>query len=59
MVTASYLSQGLSDQHAAAVDAGVTVVNECGVDPGEFTTTKKLISEGYDLYDLPYTLIMK
>merc|ERR1719489_331066 len=34
MVTASYLSQGLMDQHTAAVDAGVTVVNECGVDPG-------------------------
>jgi len=34
MVTASYLSQGLMDQHQAAVDAGVTVVNECGVDPG-------------------------
>merc|ERR1740128_1369163 len=33
MVTASYLSQGLQDQHVAAVDAGVTVVNECGVDP--------------------------
>merc|ERR1740128_612887 len=34
MVTASYLSQGLQDQHSAAVEAGVTVVNECGVDPG-------------------------
>ena len=38
MVTASYLSQGLMDQHQAAVDAGVTVVNECGVDPGESQT---------------------
>ena len=34
MVTASYLSPGLMDQHASAVEAGVTVVNECGVDPG-------------------------
>merc|ERR1719443_1211167 len=34
MVTASYLSPGLQAQHGDAVDAGVTVVNECGVDPG-------------------------
>lgn len=34
MVTASYLSQGLKDQHQSAKDAGVTVINECGVDPG-------------------------
>ena len=34
MVTASYLSPGLKDQHNEAVAAGVTVVNECGVDPG-------------------------
>ena len=34
MVTASYLSPGLQAQHSQAVDAGVTVVNECGVDPG-------------------------
>ena len=34
MVTASYLSPGLQAQHNDAVDAGVTVVNECGVDPG-------------------------
>ena len=34
MVTASYLSPGLQAQHSAAVEAGVSVVNECGVDPG-------------------------
>merc|ERR1712203_1052476 len=34
MVTASYLSDGIKAQHQAAVDAGVTIVNECGVDPG-------------------------
>jgi len=34
MVTASYLSPGLKEQHNDAVAAGVTVVNECGVDPG-------------------------
>ena len=28
MVTASYLSPGLKEQHSAAVAAGVTVVNE-------------------------------
>lgn len=33
-MTASYLSPGLQAQHSDAVDAGVTVVNECGVDPG-------------------------
>ena len=34
MVTASYLSPGLQAQHSDALAAGVTVVNECGVDPG-------------------------
>lgn len=34
MVTASYLSPGMQNLHQTAVDAGVTVVNECGVDPG-------------------------
>ena len=34
MVTASYLSDGISALHQDAVDAGVTIVNECGVDPG-------------------------
>jgi len=34
MVTASYLSEGIKDLHQDAVDAGVTIVNECGVDPG-------------------------
>jgi len=34
MVTASYLSPALKDMHNEAVEAGITVVNECGVDPG-------------------------
>ena len=34
MVTASYLSDGIKGQEQAAIDAGVTIVNECGVDPG-------------------------
>jgi len=34
MVTASYLSENLKNLHQEAVDAGITVVNECGVDPG-------------------------
>ena len=46
MVTASYLSQGLMDQHSAAVEAGVTVVNECGVDPGELPTKNSSSMKG-------------
>lgn len=34
MVTASYLSPGMKELHDAAVDAGITVVNEVGLDPG-------------------------
>ncbi|KAF6041134.1 AASS [Bugula neritina] len=34
MVTASYLSPQMSELHRAAMDAGVTIVNEVGVDPG-------------------------
>lgn len=34
MVTASYLSDGMKALHGAAVDAGITVVNEVGLDPG-------------------------
>lgn len=34
MVTASYLSKGMQDLHDRAVNAGVTIVNEVGVDPG-------------------------
>ncbi|XP_064107735.1 alpha-aminoadipic semialdehyde synthase, mitochondrial-like [Macrobrachium nipponense] len=34
MVTASYLSPGMRELHDAAVDAGITVVNEVGLDPG-------------------------
>ena len=34
MVTASYLSDAMADLHEEAAAAGVTVVNEVGVDPG-------------------------
>ena len=34
MVTASYLSDGIKGLEQEAIDAGVTIVNECGVDPG-------------------------
>ncbi|ESO06790.1 hypothetical protein HELRODRAFT_110863 [Helobdella robusta] len=34
MVTASYRSPAMADLHKAAVEAGITVVNEVGVDPG-------------------------
>ncbi|XP_063230692.1 alpha-aminoadipic semialdehyde synthase, mitochondrial [Bacillus rossius redtenbacheri] len=34
MVTASYCTPEMQELHASAVDAGVTVVNEVGLDPG-------------------------
>lgn len=34
MVTASYVSPAMKELQQAAVDAGVTIVNEVGVDPG-------------------------
>nr|SVE92224.1 EOG090X0141 [Megafenestra aurita] len=34
MVTASYLSDAMKGLHQSAVDAGVTIVNEVGLDPG-------------------------
>lgn len=34
MVTASYLNKDMRDLHSAAVNEGVTIVNEVGVDPG-------------------------
>lgn len=34
MVTASYQSPALKELHYDAVNAGITCVNECGVDPG-------------------------
>jgi len=34
MVTASYLSDAMTDLHDEAAKAGITVVNEVGVDPG-------------------------
>jgi alpha-aminoadipic semialdehyde synthase len=34
MVTASYLSPQMRDLHKSASEAGITIVNEVGVDPG-------------------------
>ncbi|XP_054632290.1 alpha-aminoadipic semialdehyde synthase, mitochondrial isoform X2 [Dunckerocampus dactyliophorus] len=34
MVTASYLSPAMKDLHSRAVEAGITIVNEMGLDPG-------------------------
>lgn len=34
MVTASYCTPAMKELHEAAVDAGITVVNEVGLDPG-------------------------
>lgn len=34
MVTASYLSNEVKDLHQAASNAGVTILNEVGLDPG-------------------------
>lgn len=34
MVTASYLSPKMTELHQAAADAGITIVNEVGLDPG-------------------------
>nr|SVE94073.1 EOG090X0141 [Simocephalus serrulatus] len=34
MVTASYLSDAMKQLHQSAVDAGVSIVNEVGLDPG-------------------------
>ncbi|XP_070558527.1 alpha-aminoadipic semialdehyde synthase, mitochondrial-like [Ptychodera flava] len=34
MVTASYVTPAMAELHQSAVDAGITVVNEVGVDPG-------------------------
>jgi alpha-aminoadipic semialdehyde synthase len=34
MVTSSYISPELAGLHGEAVEAGVTIMNECGLDPG-------------------------
>ena len=33
-MTASYLTPGMKELHGEAYDAGITVVNEVGLDPG-------------------------
>ncbi|CAA3006406.1 alpha-aminoadipic semialdehyde synthase, mitochondrial [Olea europaea subsp. europaea] len=46
MVTASYLSQELRELDQAARDAGITVVNEVGLDPGiDHLLAKQVIDE--------------
>jgi alpha-aminoadipic semialdehyde synthase len=45
MVTSSYVSPALSALHEAAVSAGITIVNECGLDPGiDHMTVAQLIA---------------
>jgi hypothetical protein len=34
MVTTSYVSAEMERLHVAARDAGITILNECGLDPG-------------------------
>eukprot|EP00040_Diaphanoeca_grandis_P017060 m.88519 g.88519 ORF g.88519 m.88519 type:complete len:502 (-) comp26207_c0_seq1:362-1867(-) len=34
MVTASYVSDAMQDLHESALDAGITILNEVGLDPG-------------------------
>lgn len=36
MVTASYVSNEMKDLHQAAKDAGITILNEVGLDPGTY-----------------------
>lgn len=55
MVTASYVSDAMRDLHADAVAAGVTILNEMGVDPGidHMSAVKvldQLRAEGSDVF---------
>ena len=44
MVTSSYVSPALEELHGAAVAAGVTILNECGLDPGiDHMTVSRLV----------------
>lgn len=44
LVTTSYISEALQAKHQDAVDAGVTILNECGLDPGlDHLSAKKMI----------------
>jgi len=46
MVTASYISPAMSALHKAAADAGVTILNEIGLDPGiDHLSAVKTINE--------------
>lgn len=46
LVTASYVSEGMQKLHQRAVDAGVILMNEVGVDPGiDHISAKKVIDD--------------
>ena len=34
MVTCSYVSQEMADLNQSAINAGICILNECGLDPG-------------------------
>lgn len=46
MVTASYVTPSMEDLHGAAVKAGITIMNEVGLDPGiDHMSAMKIIDE--------------
>jgi len=46
MVTASYVSPGIQELHSRALDAGVTILNEVGLDPGlDHMETLRILDE--------------
>lgn len=46
LITPSYVSDEMQDLHDAAVDAGIVIMNEIGVDPGiDHMSAKKLLDE--------------
>lgn len=51
MVTASYMSTEVKDLHQAATNAGVTVLNEVGLDPGKVTMNVVVFSIFFSLFD--------
>ena len=59
MVTASYISPGLADLHEKAKEAGVTIMNEIGLDPGIDHLTGMLISRFHVLALAAFSKIKK
>lgn len=50
LITPSYISDEMKDLHQQAVDAGIIIMNEIGVDPGiDHMSAKKLLDEIDDL----------